>query len=114
MQNGETVDATIGTVSGPYQPEYLVCQNPHKVSSKGIWFSDDPLAYTMPLLMFQIISVFLITRFIHFLLKPLRPSLFIIQVVVSNESLPPSLVFPPLLQLVSTLIICIGLLTRQV
>ncbi|KAK4762630.1 hypothetical protein SAY86_008398 [Trapa natans] len=71
----------MGVVSGPYQPEYIVCQRPHIISSKGYWFGDHPFDNTVPLLFSQIVLVFIISRFIHFLFKPLKQSLFIFQVV---------------------------------
>ncbi|XP_047336372.1 cation/H(+) antiporter 20 [Impatiens glandulifera] len=43
-----------------------------KTSSNGIWQGDSPLDYAFPLLILQTILVVVLTRFIAFLLKPLR------------------------------------------
>ncbi|XP_030447299.2 cation/H(+) antiporter 14-like [Syzygium oleosum] len=73
----ERAATTIGTVPGPYQPEYLVCQRMgHMISSQGIWFSD-PFDSAFPVLMFQIILIIFTTRIILFFLKPLRMNLLL-------------------------------------
>ncbi|XP_010034564.2 cation/H(+) antiporter 14-like [Eucalyptus grandis] len=71
----ERAAAMVGTVSGPFQPEYLVCQQaPPMISSRGYRFSD-PFDASLPLLMFQIILIFFTTRLLLFFLKPLRMNL---------------------------------------
>ncbi|KAL3719880.1 hypothetical protein ACJRO7_004806 [Eucalyptus globulus] len=66
---------TIGVVSGPFQPEYLVCQQMHHmINSRGYWYSD-PFDFSLPNLAFQIILIFFTTRLLLFFLKPLRMNL---------------------------------------
>ncbi|KAL3719882.1 hypothetical protein ACJRO7_004808 [Eucalyptus globulus] len=75
MKHWQNTEAMIGTVTGPFQSEILVCQRRnHMINSLGVWYSN-PLDSAMPVLMFQIILVFFITRILFLLLKPLRPSL---------------------------------------
>ncbi|KAI6670902.1 hypothetical protein NL676_005787 [Syzygium grande] len=77
MKNWQSKDATIGSVSGPFQTEILVCQRTDNiVNSQGVWYSN-PFDSAMPILMFQIILVFFTARILFLFLKPLRPSLTI-------------------------------------
>ncbi|XP_048139891.1 cation/H(+) antiporter 14-like [Rhodamnia argentea] len=65
----------LGTVTGPYQPELLVCQKVgHLITSRGFWYSD-PFSSALPVLLFQIILIFFTTRILVFFLKPLRVNL---------------------------------------
>ncbi|KAL6987559.1 Cation/H(+) antiporter 20, partial [Sarracenia purpurea var. burkii] len=43
-----------------------------QTSSDGAWQGDDPLHYAFPLLIIQTTLVLLLSRFLAFLLKPLR------------------------------------------
>lgn len=85
MKNWQSKDATIGSVSGPFQTEILVCQRTDNiVNSQGVWCSN-PFDSAMPILMFQIILVFFTARILFLFLKPLRPSLTIAYILVIHS-----------------------------
>ncbi|KAJ6291305.1 hypothetical protein OIU76_023382 [Salix suchowensis] len=55
---------------------HVVCQNVGMINSRGLWFHDDPLEYTLPLLLLQLSLISIITRSIDIFLKPLgQPSI---------------------------------------
>ncbi|KAL2333035.1 hypothetical protein Fmac_014248 [Flemingia macrophylla] len=76
----------------------------NQINSKGIWFGDDPLAYSLPLFLLQFFLMFVFTRFIYLVLKPLGQSSFVSQ-ILGGVTLGPSIlghhttfidkVFPP-------------------
>ncbi|PON92201.1 DNA-directed DNA polymerase [Trema orientale] len=81
-----------------------ICHDVEKISSRGLWFGDDPLAYSVPLLLLQLSLVSIFTRSIYFLLKPFgQPS--IVSQILGGVILGPSImgrnssfaakVFPP-------------------
>ncbi|KAI3434251.1 Na_H_Exchanger domain-containing protein, partial [Psidium guajava] len=77
MEEWQAEEGTIGSVSGPFQTEILVCHRVNNmVGSLGVWYSD-PFDFAMPVLMFQIILIFFVARILFLFLKPLRPSLTI-------------------------------------
>ncbi|KAI4373367.1 hypothetical protein MLD38_011498 [Melastoma candidum] len=52
------------------------CQSVGHVTSRGIWYGDNPLSFSLPLLLAQLSLIFALTRFLHSLLKPLgQPSI---------------------------------------
>ncbi|KAF8395095.1 hypothetical protein HHK36_019035 [Tetracentron sinense] len=52
-----------------------------KTSSNGVWQGDNPLNYAFPLLIIQTTLVLLISRFLAFLLKPLRQPKVIAEII---------------------------------
>ncbi|XP_048236090.1 cation/H(+) antiporter 20 isoform X2 [Ricinus communis] len=52
-----------------------------KTSSDGVWQGDNPLNYAFPLLILQTIIVLFITRFLAFLLKPLRQPRVVAEII---------------------------------
>nr|KYP76186.1 K(+)/H(+) antiporter 13 [Cajanus cajan] len=76
----------------------------NQINSKGIWFGDDPLAYSLPLFLLQFFLMFIFTRFIYLILRPLGQSSFVSQ-ILGGMTLGPSIlghnttfiekVFPP-------------------
>ncbi|XP_011041839.1 PREDICTED: cation/H(+) antiporter 15-like [Populus euphratica] len=55
---------------------HVVCQHVGMINSRGLWFHDDPLEYTLPLLLLQLSLISIITRSIYIFLKPLgQPSI---------------------------------------
>ncbi|GJZ70382.1 cation/H(+) antiporter 15 [Tanacetum coccineum] len=50
----------------------IVCYAPLMITTHGIWQGDDPLNYSLPLFLLQLILVVVTTRVLVFLLKPLR------------------------------------------
>lgn len=55
-----------------------------KTSSDGAWQGDNPLNYAFPLLIIQTTLVLFVTRFLAFLLKPLRQPKVIAEILVRN------------------------------
>lgn len=59
------------------------CPPPMKATSNGAFQHENPLDYALPLLILQICLVVVFTRFIAFILKPLRQPRVIAEVIVS-------------------------------
>lgn len=54
-----------------------------KTSSDGAWQGDNPLNFAFPLLIVQTTLILVLSRFLAFLLKPLRQPKVIAEIVVS-------------------------------
>ncbi|MBA0714677.1 hypothetical protein Golax_013636 [Gossypium laxum] len=52
--------------------DLIVCYSPKMVTAKGIWKGDNPLDYSIPLVILQMTIVVATTRIMVFVLKPLR------------------------------------------
>ncbi|EPS59039.1 hypothetical protein M569_15772, partial [Genlisea aurea] len=50
----------------------IVCYAPTMVTTRGVWQGDNPLDYSLPLFLLQLMLVILITRALVFAMKPLR------------------------------------------
>ncbi|TKY47214.1 Cation/H(+) antiporter 15 [Spatholobus suberectus] len=69
----------------------FICHNTiNQINSKGIWFGDDPLAYSLPLFLFQLFLMFIFTRFIYLILKPFCQPSFVSQ-ILGGVTLGPSI-----------------------
>ena len=53
-----------------------------KTASNGVWQGDNPLDFAFPLLIIQTTLILVVTRFLAFLLKPLRQPKVIAEIVV--------------------------------
>ncbi|XP_019055456.1 PREDICTED: cation/H(+) antiporter 15-like [Nelumbo nucifera] len=64
----------------------IVCQYKSKaaINSRSMWFGDDPLKFTLPILMFQLILFMFLSRSLHYVLRPLRQPKFICNIIVSK------------------------------
>ncbi|XP_050216382.1 cation/H(+) antiporter 14-like [Mercurialis annua] len=75
MENVKGVVVAEGIVSGPFFQENIVCQFMNKIKPMGgIMQGENPLEYSFPVLLAQISVIFLSSRLVYFLLKPLRQS----------------------------------------
>lgn len=59
------------------------CLPPMKATSNGVFQGDNPLHFSLPLLIVQICLVLTLTRLLAFLLRPLRQPRVIAEIVVS-------------------------------
>lgn len=59
------------------------CPSPMKATSDGSFQGDNPLDYSLPLLILQICLVVTLTRCINYLLRPLRQPRVVAEIVVS-------------------------------
>lgn len=66
-------------------PPPPVTTPPMKATSNGSFQGENPLDFALPLLILQIILVVVFTRFLAFLLKPLRQPRVIAEVIVSSS-----------------------------
>ncbi|KAL1826431.1 hypothetical protein ACET3Z_004843 [Daucus carota] len=57
------------------------CPSPMKATSNGVFQGDDPLDYALPLAILQICIVLVLSRFLAYLLKPLRQPRVIAEIV---------------------------------
>lgn len=60
-----------------------ICPPPMKATSNGVFQGDNPLDFALPLAILQICLVLVVTRFLAFLLRPLRQPRVIAEIVVS-------------------------------
>lgn len=59
------------------------CPHPMKATSNGVFQGDSPLDYALPLIILQICLVLVFTRFLAYLLKPMRQPRVVAEIVVS-------------------------------
>jgi len=71
------------TSHGMIDNEKLVCQYMTTDTYKGVFYGQNPLKETKPILAFQIILMFALSRITHFLLSPCHQTLIVAQIVVS-------------------------------
>ncbi|CAK9164137.1 unnamed protein product [Ilex paraguariensis] len=82
MATRVTVSSSVGRVPGRYREEWMVCQYTHMTNSMGCsWTGCDLFAYTMPVLMAQLVLIVLVTRATYFFLKPLKQSMISAQLI---------------------------------
>jgi hypothetical protein len=55
---------------------------PMKATSEGVWQGDNPLHFSLPLIILQICLVLALTRGLAFLLRPLRQPRVIAEIIV--------------------------------
>ncbi|XP_019178301.1 PREDICTED: cation/H(+) antiporter 14 [Ipomoea nil] len=68
--------SSAGLVPGLHRSEIMVCQYADNINSQGgAWVGGDILSYTLPLVFAQFIFIFLITRSIFLLFRPLKQSM---------------------------------------
>lgn len=60
-----------------------ICHAIDHINSSGLWFGDDPLAFSVPLLLLQLSLISIFTRSISFLLKPFGQPSIVSQILVS-------------------------------
>ncbi|XP_062086692.1 cation/H(+) antiporter 15-like [Humulus lupulus] len=69
-----------GALKGEVTTSYI-CHLVDQINSGGIWFGDDPLAFSVPLLLLQLSLVSIFTRSIYFVLKPFGQPLIVSQIL---------------------------------
>jgi Kef-type K+ transport system membrane component KefB len=57
---------------------------PMKATSEGVWQGDNPLRFSLPLVIVQICLVVAVTRGLAFVLRPLRQPRVIAEIIVSS------------------------------
>ncbi|XP_043687845.1 cation/H(+) antiporter 15-like [Telopea speciosissima] len=71
-----------GTISATNKThEVMVCYSPNMITTSGIWQGDNPLDFSLPLFILQLTIIVLITRFLVFILKPLRQPRIIAEII---------------------------------
>ncbi|KAK7305483.1 hypothetical protein VNO77_43389 [Canavalia gladiata] len=61
---------------------YFICQTTgDDITSRGIWYGDDPLSFFLPGFLFQLLLLFIFTRIIYLILKPFGQSSFVSQIL---------------------------------
>ncbi|KAK1265081.1 Cation/H(+) antiporter 15 [Acorus gramineus] len=63
------------------QDSQVVCMPVSKTNSNGVFLGDDPLQFTLPLLLLQVSLIFFTTRLTHFFLKHLGQPRFVSQII---------------------------------
>lgn len=67
---------------GGFRTSYL-CHFVNQINSRGVLSHDDPLSYSVPLLLLQLSLISIITRVVQFLLKPFGQPFIVSQIIVS-------------------------------
>ncbi|XP_030534656.1 cation/H(+) antiporter 15-like [Rhodamnia argentea] len=82
----------------------VVCQQRYEDKAKSIWLLENPLNLPTPLIMFQLILIFFVTRLVHLALKPLGQLTIVSQLfggillgpsVLGRNKALASIIFPP-------------------
>lgn len=60
----------------------IYCYRAMLTTSTGIWLGDNPLHFSLPILLYQIILIFLLSNLTHLLLRRFGQPLIVSQVVV--------------------------------
>ncbi|XP_027337486.1 cation/H(+) antiporter 15-like [Abrus precatorius] len=68
----------------------FICETVERINSNGLWFGDDPLAYSVPLFLLQLLLMFIFTHFISLVLKPFGQPSFVSQ-ILGGVTLGPSI-----------------------
>lgn len=77
--------AAVGLVPGLHRSEIMVCQYSERMNSQGSsWQGGDLFSFTMPVVFTQLIFIFIVTRTIFFILKPLKQSMITAYLIVSS------------------------------
>lgn len=61
----------------------LVCYAPTMISMGGIWKGDNPLDFSFPLFLLQLVVIVLTTRATTIILQPLNQPRYLAQIIVS-------------------------------
>ncbi|RWW32786.1 hypothetical protein GW17_00002518 [Ensete ventricosum] len=72
----------MGTLAPNTTAAATTCKPPMKATSNGSWQGDNPLDYSLPLIIVQICLVIIVTRFLAFVLRPLRQPRVIGEIIV--------------------------------
>ncbi|CAK9314608.1 unnamed protein product [Citrullus colocynthis] len=59
----------------------FISQPSNRINSRGIWLRDDPLSYSIPLLLLQLSLASILTRLLSFLLKRCAQPSFVSQIL---------------------------------
>lgn len=65
------------------------CQELGRANSRGLWYGDNPMFFSVPLLLAQLTLISIFTRFLDCLLKPLAQPSIVSQILVSSFYTPP-------------------------
>lgn len=63
------------------EKEIMICNSQMMINTNGLWRGENPLEYTLPILIFQSILIVLVTRTLNIALSRLRQPRFIAEVV---------------------------------
>ncbi|KAL3517998.1 hypothetical protein ACH5RR_020587 [Cinchona calisaya] len=74
---------------GGFKTSYL-CHFLNQINSRGVFYHDDPLSYSVPLLLLQLSIISIITRVVQFLLRPFGQP-FIVSQILGGVMLGPSI-----------------------
>lgn len=65
------------------ETEPIICYAATMISSDGLWHKENPLYYSLPLFLVQLLLVLVITRLFVYILKPIRQPRVISELMVS-------------------------------
>lgn len=82
MASANRTSHIAGAVTGS-----VVCYSPTLITTNGIWKGSNPLEYSLPLFIIQVILVVVTTRVLVLLLKPLHQPRVVAEIIVTSSSL---------------------------
>lgn len=62
------------------------CYDNNLVTSQGVFLGDDPLEFSLPVLLLQMSAIFLATRAIHYFLQKIGQPQEVSQILVSSHT----------------------------
>lgn len=82
MASANVTDRMMASIMGS-----VVCYSPTLITTNGIWKGSNPLEYSLPLFIIQVILVVITTRVLVLLLKPLHQPRVVAEIIVTTSSL---------------------------
>lgn len=66
------------------QPNEIVCYSPTMITTNGVWQGDNPLDFSFPLFVLQLMIIVITTRLLVYLLKPVNQPRVVAEILVTS------------------------------
>ncbi|WVY93722.1 hypothetical protein V8G54_032810 [Vigna mungo] len=84
------IRSTISVATNSLGEPFICHSTANQINSKGIWFGDDPLSYSLPIFLLQLFLMFIFTHFFYIILKPFGQPAVVSQ-ILGGMTLGPSI-----------------------
>ncbi|XP_017435326.1 cation/H(+) antiporter 15 isoform X2 [Vigna angularis] len=84
------IRSTLSVATNSLGEPFICHSTANQISSKGIWFGDDPLLYSLPIFLLQLFLMFIFTHFFYIILKPFGQPAVVSQ-ILGGMTLGPSI-----------------------
>lgn len=85
MDRSSNVESAMDKTAFDRSQNTIVCYAPTMITTNGIWQGDNPLDYSLPLFILQLMMVVVLTRLLVFVLKPLKQPRVISEIIVRTD-----------------------------